>query len=208
MARTAAAQATEILKTAVAHRGSAQVVFAAPSQNELLATLREKEVPWRAITALQLDEYLDLLESAPQYSHYYLNKHLFCHLTFCQVHFMPPPRHSLDPEDTSCHYEWLISEKALDLACIAIGKVSHIPFNVPPVADFNSHRRVKVVELDEMCRQQQVHEGAFVRLDEVPSLVITSTISDVKLYTNTLRFSKHRLPSVGTAHSPAYRDVP
>lgn len=180
MGRLAANQAAEILRTAVAQRGSARAVFAAaPSQDELLLALREAEVPWEAVTTFHLDEYLGLHENAPQLFRRYLEEHLFCHLPFREVHLILTAGERLEPKEASNRYEQLLGDVPLDLACIGIGENGHIAFNDPLVADFNDPHRVRVVKLEETCRRQQVHGSTFARLEEVPLQAVTLTVPTI-----------------------------
>jgi glucosamine-6-phosphate deaminase len=81
-----------------------------------------------------------------------------------------------DPEEEARRYAALLREHPLDLCCAGIGENGHLAFNDPPVADFDDPRDVKVVELDDACRGQQVGEGHFAAVDAVPSQAITVTI--------------------------------
>lgn len=73
-------------------------------------------------------------------------------------------------------YSELLEAHPVDVACIGIGENGHIAFNDPPVADFNDTKLVKVVELDEGCRKQQLGEGWFPTFDDVPTHALTLTI--------------------------------
>ena len=87
-----------------------------------------------------------------------------------------------DAEDTEGEvkrYEEKLKEHPIDIACVGIGENGHLAFNDPPVADFNDPKLVKVVELDEACRNQQLGEGWFSTFDEVPKEAITLTISAI-----------------------------
>jgi len=67
----------------------------------------------------------------------------------------------------------------MDIACIGIGENGHIAFNDPPVADFEDPVSIKIVELEERCRQQQVNDGCFNNIAEVPTQAITVTIPTI-----------------------------
>jgi glucosamine-6-phosphate deaminase len=81
-----------------------------------------------------------------------------------------------DAEDASRRYAELLLQHPLDLCCLGIGENGHLAFNDPPVADFADPRDVKVVVLETACRLQQVNEGHFDTLDDVPTSAITVTI--------------------------------
>ena len=70
----------------------------------------------------------------------------------------------------------MLNEKPIDIVCMGIGENGHIAFNDPPVADFNDPKTVKVVKLDEVCRMQQVHDGCFRSIDEVPTHALSLTV--------------------------------
>lgn len=79
--------------------------------------------------------------------------------------------------DAECaRYSALLQEASIDIVCLGIGENGHIALNDPPVADFADPHRIKSVELDEACRQQQVNDGCFPTLDVVPTHALTLTI--------------------------------
>jgi glucosamine-6-phosphate deaminase len=73
-------------------------------------------------------------------------------------------------------YTDLLAQHPFHIACIGIGENGHIAFNDPPVADFDDPHTVKIVELEERCRNQQVHDGCFPTVDAVPTHALTLTI--------------------------------
>jgi glucosamine-6-phosphate deaminase len=81
-----------------------------------------------------------------------------------------------DPVAETLRYETLLNQYPLDVACMGIGENGHIAFNDPPLADFNDTKMVKVVELDDACRRQQLGEGWFATLNDVPTHALTLTI--------------------------------
>ncbi len=150
------------------------IFAAAPSQNEVLAYLRQSErIPWEKVTAFHMDEYIGLDEDAPQRFANFLKEHLFDQVNFKAVHLIHGDE---DPQAECERYAALLAEKPIDIVCLGIGENGHIAFNDPPVADFADPASVKVVELDHACRQQQVNDGCFASLDEVPRQAITLTI--------------------------------
>jgi glucosamine-6-phosphate deaminase len=94
-----------------------------------------------------------------------------------EVHYLNGDAPNVEAE--VLHYENLLKEHPIDIACIGIGENGHIAFNDPPVADFNDPKLVKVVELDEPCRKQQLGEGWFPTLDDVPTHALSLTISAI-----------------------------
>jgi len=81
-----------------------------------------------------------------------------------------------DPEAACAHYAALLAEAPIDIVCMGIGVNGHIAFNDPPVADFNDPLDVKVVDLDQTCRQQQVDDECFPNIDAVPRRAMTLTV--------------------------------
>jgi glucosamine-6-phosphate deaminase len=173
----AAAQAVHrVLGSVLKTRPVARVVFAAaPSQIEFLtACVAMKDVPWDRIVGLHMDEYFGLPRDAPQSFGVFLRTHLFGRVPFGRVEYMDST--TTDPETECQRYAGLISEAPVDLVCMGIGENGHIAFNDPPVADFADPLVVKIAELDERCRQQQVNDGCFPTIAEVPRRAMTLTI--------------------------------
>jgi glucosamine-6-phosphate deaminase len=151
---------------------------AAPSQQELLDGLRSSgAIPWERIHAFHMDEYIGLAPSAPQRFGNFLDRALFDHVPLKKVFYLDG---SADDVEGECRrYSGLLEEYPLDIALHGIGENGHIAFNDPPVADFNDPLKVKVVSLDEVCRRQQVHDGCFSSIEEVPIQAITVTIPEL-----------------------------
>lgn len=149
------------------------ILAAAPSQSEMLAALRrERAIDWQRITAFHMDEYIGLPEDAPQRFANWLKHEFIQHLP--SVHFEPIDP-GIDPEAACAHYAALLAEAPIDFALLGIGTNGHLAFNDPP-AHLDDPRPVKVVTLDRMCRQQQVLDGCFATLADVPKRAITLTI--------------------------------
>nr|MBI1232356.1 glucosamine-6-phosphate isomerase [Cytophagales bacterium] len=154
---------------------SIRVIFAAaPSQSEMLAYLRQStSIPWQRITAFHMDEYIGLSQSSPALFSNFLKRHLFDQVPLREVHYIN------GQGDTSIEigrYTSFLLEAPIDVVCLGIGENGHIAFNDPPVADFQDECLVKKVELDLSCRLQQVNDGCFESLEEVPRHAITLTI--------------------------------
>lgn len=179
MGSAAAAKASEILKKLLQEYDEVNVVFAAaPSQNEFLDALAKfRDVEWHRVNAFHLDEYIGLPGDAPQRFSKYLDERIFTRVPFKAINYViPAGLENEDPEKLAARYEQLLKEHPLHLACIGIGENGHIAFNEPSVADFDDPYLVKVVELEEKSRQQQVNDGCFERLDDVPTHALTLTI--------------------------------
>ncbi len=179
MGLAAALAAGEILKKLLQEHKEVNVVFAAaPSQNEFLDALSKiQDIEWHRINAFHLDEYIGLPSDAVQRFSRYLDERIFKRVPFKTVNYViPVGMENEDPEKLAARYEQLLKEHPLHLACIGIGENGHIAFNEPSVADFDDPYLVKVVELEEKSRQQQVNDGCFERLDDVPTHALTLTI--------------------------------
>jgi glucosamine-6-phosphate deaminase len=175
MGETAGVRAGKSIQRAVEKRGEARIILAsAPSQDELLETLVSQPVDWSRVVIFHMDEYVGLPAEHPATFRAYQRKHVLAHVRPHQFHDIRGE--SSDPAAECARYSALLSEAPIDVVCLGIGENGHLAFNDPPVADFTDPELVKLVELDEMCRQQQVNDGCFSTLDAVPRQAITLTI--------------------------------
>ena len=172
----AAHAVSERMSEVIARHGSVTMVFAAaPSQNEFLATLASLEkLNWDRVTAFHMDEYLGLSADAPQGFANFLREHLFDLVRPGTIHYLNGQ--ISNPEEECRRYGSLLESHPVDIVCAGIGENGHLAFNDPPVADFADPALVKVVELDNACRMQQVHDGCFPDIDSVPTHALTMTI--------------------------------
>lgn len=151
------------------------IFAAAPSQNEVLAALAaDKDIAWNRINAFHMDEYIGLSADAPQGFGNFLKEHLFGLCDFKKVFYIDIT--ALDAQAECMRYSELLREYPTDIVVMGIGENGHIAFNDPPVADFKDPKAVKTVELDEVCRNQQVHDGCFASIELVPKTAITLTV--------------------------------
>jgi glucosamine-6-phosphate deaminase len=151
------------------------IIFAAaPSQNEFLMELQKQAIEWSKVNAFHMDEYVGLPADAPQGFGNFLKERLFSALPFKAVYYLNGNAGDLDAECD--RYATLLIEFPADIVCMGIGENTHIAFNDPHVADFNDDKLVKVVDLDMACRQQQVNDGCFDAINEVPEYALTLTI--------------------------------
>lgn len=174
----AAAVAAEIRRRHAA-RGRAVGIFAsAPSQNEFLAALAETPgIDWPNVKGFHLDEYLGMDEAAPQSFRRFLLDRLVNRVKFGEFHGL---RGESEDAAAECRrYAALLREDPPDFAVLGIGENGHLAFIDPPFCDFNDPESVKVAELDEVCRVQQVHDGAFNSLEEVPADALSLTIPTI-----------------------------
>src|SRR5690554_832654 len=152
------------------------IIFAAaPSQDEFLATLAgEPGIDWQKVIALHMDEYVGLSVDSPQRFRKYLEDHIINLVHPGETHFLDGNAESLT--DECQRYAKLLVEHPVDIVCCGIGENGHLAFNDPPVADFLDPEIVKIVELEEKCRQQQVNDGCFPSLSQVPTQALSLTI--------------------------------
>lgn len=172
-AKAAAAKIREIISA----NGEANLIFAAaPSQNEMLDTLVGEDIDWSRVRGFHQDEYIGLDTDHPALFGNYLKEHIFDRVPFKEVYYIGTS--SAEDSERRCReYEELLKKYPPDLIFLGIGENGHMAFNDPPVADFEDPKSVKIVELDEACRKQQVNDGCFGTLEEVPTHAITLTIS-------------------------------
>lgn len=176
MGEAAAKDIISTIHLLLSQKETINVMFAAaPSQNDVLAALvADDTVDWSRINAFHMDEYIGLSKDAPQGFGNFLNDHIFKHKNFKSVNYIRPD--ATDPEAEASRYEALLKENPIDLCMMGVGENGHLAFNDPPVADFNDPRLVKPVKLDLVCRQQQVNDGCFAKLEDVPEYAISVTI--------------------------------
>ena len=148
------------------------IFAAAPSQNEMLDALIKEEVDWKRINAFHMDEYVGLDDDAPQKFGNFLKEHIFDRVDFKTVNLIGGANEKEDMEK----YSALLESNHIDIVCMGIGENGHIAFNDPPVADFCDKKLIKKVELDEICRQQQVNDICFDKIDDVPKYALTLTL--------------------------------
>ena len=164
------------IRRAIQDRGRAVVILAsAPSQNEFLASLTEApEIDWSRVVAFHLDEYLGMDAQAPQSFRRFLIDRLVDKVPLGEFHGLRGD--APDGAAEAKRYAELLRQNPPDFAVLGIGENGHLAFIDPPFCDFNDPELVKVVQLDEICRNQQVNDGAFASLDEVPRNALSLTI--------------------------------
>lgn len=176
LGRAAARAAAECLRAAIADRGEARAVFGcAPSQDEFIGALTEPAsgVDWSCVTVFHMDDYVGLPASHPQSFRRWLEERLLSRVRVRKFH--PIRAEESDSAAVCRSYEKLLRERPIDLVGAGFGENGHIAFNDPP-ADFDDSAWVRVVEMDEACRRQQVNDGCFPSLEAVPRRAITITV--------------------------------
>ena len=179
MGRAAAEGVAQAIADRQGHAEVARVVFAAaPSQDEFLeALLAYRGIDWTKVRAFHMDEYLGLGPDHRASFRRYLREHLF-HLAGLEGDRLRLiPGEEVDrPLRTALAYEQVLLDEPTDIVCAGIGENGHLAFNDPPVADFLDPVLVKVVRLDAACRRQQLNDGCFERLEDVPTHAYTLTV--------------------------------
>ena len=175
MGEAAADDIAACIKELLNRKSEIYMIFAAaPSQNEMLESLiSDKEIEWNRVHALHMDEYVNLPSDAPQGFGNFLRRAIFDRVPFASVNLIGT---DADSEATCRRYDALLAANTVDIVCMGIGENGHIAFNDPHVADFNDPCRIKKVDLDQKCRQQQVNDGCFETIDQVPTHALTLTI--------------------------------
>ncbi len=167
--------AAAIMRAATERAGRAAVVFAsAVSQDPFLGSLRAQEIDWPRITAFHMDEYAGMSGDHPASFRRFLRERLFDHVPVAAFHQLDGE--AADAEAECQRYAGLLRQAEPCLVIMGIGENGHLAFIDPPVCDFNDPRDVRAVALDDVCRMQQVHDGAFARLEDVPRRALSLTV--------------------------------
>lgn len=176
MGQKAAEDVSRTIQELLTQKSEINIIFAAaPSQNEFLKYLSEDpSIQWDRINAFHMDEYIGIDENAPQAFGNFLKERLFGKVPFKSVHYLNGQAKDLSSECK--RYAALLRNNPVDMVCLGIGENGHIAFNDPSVANFNDPETVKVVELEEISRQQQVNDACFPDIDSVPKKAFTVTI--------------------------------
>ena len=178
MGAAAAADVYNQLSHAITERGTANIIIGTgASQYPLHDELLRKDLDWSRINVFHLDEYIGLDDTHPASFRRFLRERIAEKVN---------PRHTWyingDSPDIGSEirrYTQLLIDNPPDVACIGIGENGHIAFNDPGVADFSDPDHLKVVELDEACRRQQVGEGWYASLRDVPLKAVTLTVTAI-----------------------------
>ncbi|MBQ3223742.1 MAG: 6-phosphogluconolactonase [Clostridia bacterium] len=176
MGAAAAADIAAAVREVLSRKERCRMIFAAaPSQNEVLAAFAADDtVDFARVDAFHMDEYVGLNPDAPQGFGNFLKSALFGKAGFGSVSYIDCAAQVAHAE---CErYAALLAEEPIDIVVMGIGENGHIAFNDPHEADFDDPKDVKVVSLDETCRMQQVHDGCFADISQVPTHAITLTV--------------------------------
>jgi glucosamine-6-phosphate deaminase len=179
MAAAAATTAAQAISKAIEGEGRANIILATgASQIEMLKNLTEAEaVDWTKVTMFHLDEYIGMGADHPASFRKFLKERFVDKVPGLKaVHFV---NGDTDDSQKECRRVGsLIAEHPIDAAMVGIGENGHLAFNDPP-ADFETEEPYLVVELDEKCRKQQLGEGWFETLEQVPHQAISMSIKQI-----------------------------
>lgn len=177
MGEWVAAHAAADLRAAIDDHGAARLIIATgSSQFEVLDALsRRDDVDWSVVTGFHLDEYIGVPDDHPASFCRYLRERFVSKLPLCAFHYLSGQG---DPKETIRRVGAELTVAPIDVALVGIGENGHLAFNDPP-ADFESEDPYLIVELDELCRTQQVGEGWFPDLAAVPTNAISMSIRQI-----------------------------
>lgn len=178
LGREAGKKAASLIRQAIATNGEAHIILATgASQFETLKQLvREQDIAWNKVVMFHLDEYIDLPESHPASFRKYLKERFLDIVSPLQEVYLINGEN--DPVAECKRLNASIAKYPIDVALVGIGENGHLAFNDPP-ADFNVEDPYIVVDLDEHCRRQQMGEGWFNTLEEVPHKAISMSIRQI-----------------------------
>ena len=171
----AADDAAAAITDAVDQRGRANVMFASGnSQFAFLGALTTRDgVPWSDVIGFHMDEYVGMDATHPASFARYMLERIIDVVHPARFHCVDGTN---DPVRECERYSALLRAHPLDLCCLGVGENGHLAFNDPPFADFHDPVDVKVITLDDASRRQQVGEGHFATIDDVPRTAVTVTI--------------------------------
>ena len=177
MSRAAARQAAGVLRAALAATGHARIIAATgASQFDFLEALTDTPgINWGRIEMFHLDEYVGLEADHPASFRKYLRERLIDKAGIRQYHLLDAER---DPLEVAARVGGELAKAPVDVAFVGIGENGHLAFNDPP-ADFETETPYLVVTLDEACRRQQVGEGWFATVSDVPDEALSMSVQQI-----------------------------
>jgi glucosamine-6-phosphate deaminase len=177
LGEAAASQAADAIERAIAERGNVRIIAATgASQFEFLKALtQQRDIDWKRVEMFHLDEYVGLPITHPASFRKYLLERLIEPTGIEKHHFLDG---EADPVGVCQRVGDLLKSAPVDVAFVGIGENGHLAFNDPP-ADFEIEEPYIIVNLDDACRRQQVGEGWFANLDDVPKQAISMTIKQI-----------------------------
>jgi glucosamine-6-phosphate deaminase len=179
LGEAAAAAGIAAIRAAIAERDEATIFVATGmSQFEMLGRLVSAEgIDWSKVTAFHLDEYVGLASDHQASFRRYLRERFVAPLPRLKA-FIPVEGDAADTQAELARLNGLLAGREVDVGFAGIGENCHLAFNDPP-ADFTAEAPYLLVELDEACRRQQLGEGWFATLADVPRRAISMSISQI-----------------------------
>ena len=176
LGKKAATTGAELIRNAINENGFANIIVATgASQFEMLSELIKQDIDWSKVTAFHLDEYIGVSEKHPASFRKYLKERFVNKVSLKKFHYVSGEN---NPDAECLRVGDIIKEHPIDVAFVGIGENGHLAFNDPP-ADFETEEAYLVVNLDEDCRHQQMGEGWFKTMDEVPNQAISMSIKQI-----------------------------
>ena len=176
LGQRAAEVGSNFIQEAIAAKGAANIIVATgASQFEMLSELVQRDVEWSSVHGFHLDEYIDITAEHPASFRKYLKERFVDIVKPQSFHYVNGEE---DPSAECDRLHDLIVQHPIDVAFVGIGENGHLAFNDPP-ADFATKRAFLIVDLDLACRTQQLNEGWFSNLNEVPKQAISMSINQI-----------------------------
>jgi len=176
LGEAAAKHTTQLLREAIETKGTANLILATgTSQFETLHQLINEDIDWRKVTMFHLDEYIGLPVTHPASFRKYLMERFISKVDLKEVYLI---NGEVNPQQECKRLSEIIIQHPIDVALVGIGENGHLAFNDPP-ADFETEEPYIVVELDNACRRQQMNEGWFNSIDDVPQRAISMSIKQI-----------------------------
>ena len=176
LGKEAAVKGAGLIRKAIAEKGEANIILATgTSQFEMLNALVKEDINWSGVTGFHLDEYIGLSWKHPASFRRYLKERFVDIVSPNKFYYI---NGEADATGECSRLGDLISKRPVDVAFVGIGENGHLAFNDPP-ADFETEEAYLIVKLDKVCRRQQLGEGWFTALDEVPEKAISMSIKQI-----------------------------
>lgn len=177
LGRMAGITSAQLIRKAISEKGSANVILATgTSQFQTLHQLIKEQIDWSKVTMFHLDEYIGLPVTARASFRKYLKERFLENVSPLKAAYLIDGEKEVIPECERLND--LITAHPIDVALVGIGENGHLAFNDPP-ADFETEDSYIIVDLDEKCREQQLAEGWFDSLEEVPRQAISMSIKQI-----------------------------
>jgi len=176
LGKVAAQYSAEIINEAIARKGKARIVLSTgASQFDTIKALTESDIDWSKVEMFHLDEYIGLPETHPASFRKYLKERFLSNVNIQKAYLVDGED---DPQKVIAYLTAEIRKEPIDLGLIGIGENAHVAFNDPP-ADFGTEEAYICVTLNDTCKQQQVREGWFATVDDVPKIAISMTVHQI-----------------------------